>query len=241
MIHENMEFRKWRSIFWKLTSYEHHQVCYSSKNPDNSKILLVKRGTLLVQVSNHQDERVNMEILVEGDIVNIEALIEHTYVRGMPDFIQYQVVAFEDVELYEIEKEFFLSHLYVDPRKYHRLFEKVIMQLFDISFSNALANKNTQAKVAWALFRITQKAGQPLEEDENLVALPSFATQTFISQMSSSGKARTNEAIRELFELGVVNQRKGKLINLEALINYLRDGIIIDFSISNTKEAVKRK
>ncbi|RDX02014.1 Crp/Fnr family transcriptional regulator [Listeria kieliensis] len=236
MIHKTEEFRQWRSIFWKLNRYENEQICYNSKDSDGSKILLVKQGTLLVQVSTSQDEKAYTEILIEGDIINVEALIEQQ-ARGswnVSNFIQYQVVAFGPAEVYEIDKEFLLSHLYIDPRKYHDLFERIIVQLVNISFASVLSNRGTQAKVSWALFRTIKKVGYQIEEDTNIVGLPSFATQTFIAQISHSGKARTNEAIKELSDLGIIIQwgAKCKLINMTQLIQYLKKESLMPFSHS---------
>ncbi|WP_167630086.1 Crp/Fnr family transcriptional regulator [Listeria valentina] len=197
MLHETIEFKEWQSIFWKPKSYDHNQICYSSIKPEDNKILLVNRGTLLIQISNQQGEKINTEILVEGDIINVEALLESPLTWEIPNFIQYQVTALGSVEIYEIEKEFLLSHLYVDPRKYHRLFEKIIIQLVNISFSNVISNKKSQTKIAWALYRIVTKVGQVAEKDTNLITLPRFVTQAFLAQISNTGKARTNEVIKD--------------------------------------------
>ncbi|MHC5253342.1 cyclic nucleotide-binding domain-containing protein, partial [Listeria kieliensis] len=131
--------------------YEAGQVCYKSSEASDDKVLLIREGTLLVQVANRRGEKVSTEILVEGELLNIEALVDHFSAWKIPHFVQYQVVAVTPVTLYEVEKEFLLSHLYVEPRKYHQLFERSITQLIHISFSNFISIKSTQLKVAWAL------------------------------------------------------------------------------------------
>ncbi|MHC5281091.1 cyclic nucleotide-binding domain-containing protein [Listeria kieliensis] len=227
MFYETTEFKEWRSVFWNATRYEAGQVCYKSNEASDNKVLLIRQGTLLVQVTNRQGEKVNTEILVEGDLLNIETLVDHSHTWKIPHFIQYQVVALTPVKIYEIEKEFLLSHLYVEPRKYHHLFERSIVQLVHISFSNFISIKSTQLKVAWALFRIIGKVGEASAQDPELVFIPPFVTQTFIAQLSNSGKARTNEAIKELSELGIIAHWKPKcrLIHLGNLTHYLKQEI----------------
>lgn len=233
MLHGTIEFKEWQSIFWKPKAYDNNQVCYSSTDPDNNKILLVNQGTLLVQISNQQGEKINTEILVKGDIINVETLIESPHDWEIPDFIQYQVVALGSVEVYEIEKEFLLSHLYVDPRKYHRLFEKIITHLINISFSNVISNKKTQTKIAWALFRIAAKVGQATEENKKFLTLPRFVTQAFVSQLSNTGKSRTNEVIKEFYQLGIIVERDNKTIDSEKLVEYIKQEILPDYSLDN--------
>ncbi|MHC5251036.1 hypothetical protein ACYRFS_07265 [Listeria kieliensis] len=160
MFYETKEFKEWRSIFWKGTQYEVGEICYKSNEASDDKVLLIREGTLLVQVANRRGEKVNTEILVEGELLNIEALVDDSSDWTIPNFVQYQAVALTPVTLYEVEKEFLLSHLYVEPRKYHQLFERNITQLIHISFSNFISIKSTQLKVAWALFRIAGKVGK---------------------------------------------------------------------------------
>ncbi|MHC5278750.1 cyclic nucleotide-binding domain-containing protein [Listeria kieliensis] len=227
MFYETSEFKEWRSVFWNATRYEAGQVCYKSSEASDDKVLLIREGTLLVQVANRRGEKVSTEILVEGELLNIEALVDHFSAWKIPHFVQYQVVAVTPVTLYEVEKEFLLSHLYVEPRKYHQLFERSITQLIHISFSNFISIKSTQLKVAWALFRIIGKVGVVSSQDPELVFIPPFVTQTFIAQLSNSGKARTNEAIKELSELDIIARWKPKcrLIHLGHLTHYLKQEI----------------
>ncbi|MHC5252763.1 cyclic nucleotide-binding domain-containing protein [Listeria kieliensis] len=233
MLHETAEFKEWQSVFWKPKYYENNQVCYNSTEPENNKVLLIKQGTLLVQISNHQGDKVSTEILVEGDIINVEELVEHQYTWEVPDFLQYQVVAIGSAEIYEIEKEFLLSHLYLDPRKYHRLFEKIILQLINISFSNVISNKKTQTKIAWAFYRIIAKVGEKTEQNDHLIKLPRFVTQSFVSQISNTGKARTNEVIKEFFQAGIIVQRDHKIVDSEKLKVYLKQEVLVDFCMHN--------
>lgn len=232
---EMNDFQKWYSIFWKTKYYKNNQICYNSAKPKNNKILLIKRGTLSVQTTNRQGEKTNSEILVAGDIVNIESLKEARGEWDIPEFIQYQVVALGLVEIYEIEREFLLSHLYVDPRKYHQFFERTIIQLINVSFSYAISNKKPQDKIAWTLFRIAEKVGKKNKKDQNLIVLPSFVTQTFVSEMSNTGKSRATEAYRALLETGVLIQNRNyKMIDFKRLVNYLEQEVLVDYSASET-------
>ncbi|WP_167629145.1 Crp/Fnr family transcriptional regulator [Listeria valentina] len=227
MFYETAEFREWHSTSWNATLYEPDQICYKSSAANDNKVLLIRQGIVLVQATNRQGEKVNTEILVEGDLLNLEALVDDSYTWEIPHFIQYQVVAVTPVKIYEIEKEFLLSHLYVEPRKYHHLFERTIVQLAHISLSNFISIKNSQLKVAWALFRVIGKVGEVSDLDPELVFIPPFVTQTFIAQLANSGKARTNEAIKELLGLGIVAHWKPKcrLIHVGNLTNYLKQEI----------------
>ncbi len=230
---EMNDFQKWYSIFWKTKYYKNNQICYNSAKPKDNKILLIKQGILSVQTTNRQGEKTNSEILVAGDIVNIEALKEARGEWDIPGLIQYQVVALGLVEIYEIEKEFLLSHLYVDPRQYHQFFERTIIQLINVSFSYAISNKRPQDKIAWTLFRIAEKVGEQHKKDRNLIILPSFVTQTFVSEMSNTGKSRATEAYRSLLKNGVLIQRHGhKMIDFKRLLNYLKQEVLSDYSIS---------
>ncbi|RDX01229.1 hypothetical protein [Listeria kieliensis] len=227
MFYKTSEFQEWRSIFWKATCYETGQICYKSKEASKDQVLLIRRGTLLVQVLNQKRKKVNTEILVEGELLNIEALLDDSSDLKILPFIQYQVMALTPVTIYEVEKEFLLSHLYVEPRKYHHLFEGSIMQLLYLSFSNFLSLEPPLLKVAWALFRIISKVGEVADHDAELIFIPSFVTQMFIAQLSNSGIARSNEAIKELSEMGIVVNWKPKcrLIHLGQLTQYLKQEI----------------
>lgn len=232
---EMNNFKDWYSVFWKTKHYKNNQVCYNSAKPRNNQVFLVKQGILLVQTRNRQGEWTNAEILVEGDVINIESLKEARNEWDISKLIQYQVVAQGAVEIYEVEKEFLLSHVYVDPRKYHQFFERTIIQLINVSLSYTISNKKPKDKIAWTLFRIAEKVGQQFEKDENLILLPSFVTQTFVSEMSNTGKSRATEAFRELVKCGVlIQQHNDKMIDFEGLSHYLEQEVFTDYSAEKT-------
>ncbi|MHC5251085.1 Crp/Fnr family transcriptional regulator [Listeria kieliensis] len=214
--------KEWYPTFWKSKYFKPQQICYSTKEATDDQILIIKKGSLIVQVATEDGKKIHTEILTEGNVINAEALIENHSEWVIKDFIHYQVIALDDVEVYEIEKEFFLSHLYLDPRKYHQLMEEIIKQFITVSFSHILANKKPAVKISWALVRIAKQAGEKLSDD--LYKLPSYANRTFIAQIANAGKARTSEAIRELDELGIFEKCDKQLIICRSkLLDYLRN------------------
>ncbi|WP_167630509.1 cyclic nucleotide-binding domain-containing protein [Listeria valentina] len=230
MIIDNDLAKEWYPTFWKSTYFKPQQICYSTKEVKDDRILIIKKGTLIVQVATEDGKKIHTEILTKGNVINAEALIENHSEWVIKDFIHYQVIALDNVEIYEIEKEFFLSHLYLDPRKYHQLIEEIIKQFITVSFSHILANKKTAVKISWALVRIAKQVGEKLTDD--LYRLPSFANRTFISQIAGAGKARTSEAIRELDDYGIFERcDKELIISRNKLQEYLKAESFSEYSV----------
>ncbi|MHC5279581.1 cyclic nucleotide-binding domain-containing protein [Listeria kieliensis] len=227
MSFESITAKEWYSVFWKAKFYEPGQICYQTADHLTDKVLLVKKGHLLVQALNREGEMVSTEVLEEDSIVNLEILMENFAEWNLPNFIQYRVVALEDAVVHEIDKEFFLSHLYVDPRKYHRLFEKVIAQMVKIFFAYTLSNDKTSAKVAWALFRLSTTVGK--KKEGGIVELPRYVTQTFIAQLAQAGLARTNEEIQLLYQKGIFVNRKQLILNQDKLIKHLKSQVLTEY------------
>ncbi|RDX02231.1 Crp/Fnr family transcriptional regulator [Listeria kieliensis] len=229
MSFEEIMSKEWYSVFWKTKVYEPNQICYRTVDQIKDKVYFVKEGYLLVQTVNREGELISTEILDENSLINLEVLMEDTNEWNLPAFIQYQVVSLEDVVVYEMDKEFFLSHLYVDPRKYHKLFEKVITQLLKIFLAYTLSNDRTSFKVAWALFRLSTTVGK--KREGGIVEFPRYVTQTFISQFAQAGLARTNEEIQLLYQKGVFLHRKRLVLDQNKLLNHLKSQFLTEYSV----------
>ncbi|MHC5251078.1 cyclic nucleotide-binding domain-containing protein [Listeria kieliensis] len=166
---------------------------------ERNKIFVLKKGRLLIQFYNQKGEYINAQVVNEGCIINIDGLIENFPSQNLAEFIRYKAVSLEYSEIIELEKEFFLSHLYVDPRAYHALFEKIITDLFTIYFAYLISNEKTTYKVSWALLRLAETFSAQAKK-QDIVRLPKYVNQKFISQFAQTGLARTSEAMAELYE-----------------------------------------
>ncbi|WP_167630698.1 Crp/Fnr family transcriptional regulator [Listeria valentina] len=228
MSFESLTTKEWYAVFWKTKYYEPNQICYQTTEKIRDKVLLVKRGNFVVQTLNREGEMISTEILEENSLINLEVLMEKFSKWDLPCFIQYQVIALEDSIIYEIDKEFFLSHLYVNPREYHELFEKVIAQMIKIFFAYTLSNDKTGLKVSWALFRLSTTIGQ--KSEDGIVEFPRYVTQTFVSQLAQAGLARTNEEIQLLYQKGILASRKQLNLNQDRLLEHLKSQILTEYS-----------
>ncbi|MHC5252766.1 cyclic nucleotide-binding domain-containing protein [Listeria kieliensis] len=214
----------WHKPFWKMVYFQANQVCYSTAHSSVDQVLVVKEGELLVQVQNGTDEIISTAILNEGNIVNVESLIESQSLYNIEKLLPYQVVALKDTEIIQIDKEFLLSHLYLDPHNYHRTLEKIITQLMATSFATQIADSPPGIKVAWTLFQIAGKVGKALE-NESVVLLPNYVTPQLIAQMAQVEEAKVSAVLQTFHLTGLFTQLKPLILDFHQLQAYLKENL----------------
>lgn len=223
----------WYKPFWKILYFHANDVCYSTVHSSTDQVLVVKEGELLVQVQNSTGETISTALLNEGNVLNIESLIESP-TDGKPEYyLPYQVVALNDTEIIQINKEFLLSHLHLDPHNYHRTFEKIITQFIATSFATQIADRSPDIKVAWTLFQIAGKVGKALE-NESSILLPCYVTPKLIAQMAQVKETKVNSVLQTLHLTGIFVQLKPLILNFQQLQTFLEDKLPF-----KTSEAMK--
>lgn len=210
----------WHKPFWKMLYFRANEVCYSMAQPSVDQVLIVKEGELLVQVQSGTDKMISTALLNEGNVVNIESLIENSSNGKLEYLLPYQVVALNDAEIIQIDKEFLLSHLHLDPHNYHRTFEKIITQFIATSFATQIADQPLAIRIAWTLFQIAGKAGKSLENGSSIL-LPSYVTSELIAQLAQAQEKEVNSTLQTFHLTGIFTQLKPLILNFHRLQTYL--------------------
>ncbi|WP_099224158.1 hypothetical protein [Listeria costaricensis] len=211
---------KWRTLFWELEEYREHQICYSSELGNHYQILILKAGSLLIQMRNGKGAWTACEVLKAGSIINLEVVCDLCTLKEIAPFVNYRVKAIGNVEIYAIDKEFFLSHLYVDPQKYHKFIENIIHQLIQITVAQKISNEKSNIKVAWSLFRFSSVMGKQIQHGK-ITILPQMIHQNMIAQLAQAGVSRTGEVLQEFHRCGIVEQIKPITLHNGKLMSYL--------------------
>lgn len=219
------ETNEWkRSGYLRERTYQSGQLCYQSSSGDISdKLLFIKEGNVVVQVLDVQGRKNNITFLEEGDLVNSEMIWEEKSQNYLKSLISYQVIALKKVVIQEIDKEFFLSHLYANPREYHHLIGKFIFNAWMIIYPDIISQKEVHLRFAWTLLHLSKSLG--IKNDKWSFNLPVFVTYSFIANFMKMKIARVKELAHFFYQKGIIwDQGEVICIDQKRLIEYIKNG-----------------
>ncbi|TFJ43628.1 hypothetical protein CKN73_03025 [Carnobacterium divergens] len=206
-------------------TYKYHQVkiyqpgdIYQYDNGEEEKIVFLDKGAALIQAQGRDSDWISHDLVTPKYIISLENMMTNVYV---PSYLIYRVKFVETSKMYIVNREYFLNHLYLNPLDFQEFFESLGIKYINKTRMVAVSNERPLIKVANSLFAIIYTLHPKTQI--KLCELPSYVTQKFISEYSSTGKARTSEALKLLEIMGIVEQKKPLKINVEKLSSFISD------------------
>lgn len=131
-----------------------NEIIIDQKKPFNTtenNLYIVISGQVLVEVSNSFGKNCYYDLVSSNQLFGTESILEtHPYPRG----INYQARAMTDVVYLEINSQFFLDHMYVNPKLYHYILEDVTKRYFSVTQSYECRTINERVIVRkWPFIR----------------------------------------------------------------------------------------
>lgn len=185
----------------------------TSLNATPNKIYIVLSGQVLVEISNKYGKSSSYHLVSKNQLFGTDSILEsYSYPKG----INYRVKSMTDVTYLEINSEFFLDHMYVSPKLYHRVLEDATERCFSVSQSYQLMNETPVVRVSNALLHLAHILD--LKEDSSKKKkLPLYINQTFITKYIYSSKSRVSEAFSYLEKTGAIERKPITIVNEEKL------------------------
>lgn len=193
-----------------------NEIIIDQKNPFNipeNNLYIVISGQVLVEVSNSFGKNCYYDLVSNNQLFGTESILEtHPYPRG----ISYQARAMTDVVYLEINSQFFLDHMYINPKLYHYILEDVTKRYFSVTQSYQLMNETPVVRVSNALLNLARVLDLKADSSKRK-KLPLYINQTFITKYIHSSKSRVSEAFSYLEEVGTIERKPITIINEEKL------------------------
>ncbi|ANZ98914.1 hypothetical protein CKN73_02995 [Carnobacterium divergens] len=198
--------------YYKLKKFKKGTKFYY--HGDTNDILIIKSGTAVIQALDKFSNWSSREIATPNYLLTPENLLEFFKI---PEQFDYRVVAMEAVEVYFVNREYFLNHLHLNPLKFQYFYEAMIIKYVQQSKKMFIINEPPIVKTANALYCIIYTLYPGL--NENYYALPKYINQKTVAEYSGTGQARTSESFQRLRELNIINNQQ--VINLPLLLNFI--------------------
>lgn len=188
-------------------------INYNSEKDVSENIFLLIKGSLLIETVNEDSYKKHSFYFVatENTFFGLESLLLNR--TDVPNFT-YQIKALTDCTMVQINSQFFLDHLYVNPKIYHKLFSDTLKRYFLLANSFLLSNSSPEIKVANALLNLAMNMNLVVEEEDEIV-FPKYITQTFISEYIQSSVANVSRAFDILEKEKIIRKKPLVLINKE--------------------------
>ncbi|TFI74584.1 Crp/Fnr family transcriptional regulator [Carnobacterium divergens] len=204
-------------------TYKYHQMkfykpgdVYQYENDEEEKIVFLDEGAALIQAQGKESDWVSHDLVTPKYIISLENMMTNVYI---PSYLMYRVKFVETSRMYIVDRDYFLNHLYLNPLDFQEFFESLAIKYINKTRMISVSNESPVTKIANSLFAIiyTLHPNQQVKSYQ----LPSYITQKFISEYSSTGKARTSEALKELERIGIVQKKKPLKIDVERLNRFI--------------------
>ncbi|WP_439443504.1 hypothetical protein ACSMFR_01065 [Listeria aquatica] len=176
----------------KRTTFLAQEKIYSFPN-DNNTIGIIKSG--FCQLEGYLNEQwVLLGILKSEDIFGVEILLEDP--SSLYDPIQYRITTLQPSEVFFLEREYILNHLY-GTGGFQKLLRDCMIQSMTKYASHYLRAFTTPfERIHNALFEIAKNLDLPIIG--NKITFPKFVTKTFITRYTRCNRSRVYKTLNEL-------------------------------------------
>ncbi|WP_099224042.1 Crp/Fnr family transcriptional regulator [Listeria costaricensis] len=200
--------------FTKVKSWKKREILYSTKNDiDEGIIYLITKGELKIEVFRH-NVWLPLTILKCNDFIGIEHFIPH---HEKIFFFDYRVIALSDGEGIQIEHEYFMDHIYADPRFLTILLQRVSMKYLFLLQHLFFPDDSLEKKIARTLWEFASFEGlenQAFIESTQYRA-PSYVTKRLLSEYLQVSPYKINKVFLQWLEQGIMLSIKPIIINRE--------------------------
>lgn len=164
---------------------KNNDECYIGK-----KIYILLRGVALMEIKEKNVIGESFFSLIpEMQLFCVEHLLSDT----MKINLNYKVMALTDVDYLEIDADYFLDHVYINPKVYHKLLEDIISRYFMLTRSFQFIHQNPKVKMGNGLFDIARILNLKPTKLGTII-FPSFINQSFLSKYVKSSPANISRA-----------------------------------------------
>ncbi|MGO2962837.1 MAG: Crp/Fnr family transcriptional regulator [Carnobacterium maltaromaticum] len=189
-----------------------------SNETQSQKIYLVTSGIALIKVKSKFGKKFFYSLVSKNQLFGIENLLDESQ---RPKEIDYTVEAQTDVEYLEIELQFFLDCLYMEPFISQFFFSNMISQFMFLAQSYQLVNESVTIRIVNTLIELISIL-RIIPNEKGIFTFPKGITQEFIAHYTNASIGRTSTVFNYLENKKIIKRGPIQVVNLEKLMS-LRD------------------
>lgn len=175
---------------------------------------MILKGVVLLEIKNF-DGNSFYSLTTSNQVFGFENLL-----LEKKEEIDYSVLALTDVICLEIDAEFFLDNLYLNPRLYHTIISDIISRYFLLAKSYQYSNQSPEIKLGNSLINIA-KILKLQEKKSGEIVFPSYITQIFLSKYIKSSESNISKACLLLVEKKIISRNPISILNKEKLEKFI--------------------
>lgn len=192
-------------------------IRYEYKKNKADKIYFVIDGTLIAECEFEYSRNKFSSLVTETQVFGLESFVLSKY--GSPP-INYTLTAITDSVILEINSEYFLDHLYSNPKLYHEIFSDTIKRYFLLAQSYQNSHQPPMVKVIYAFVNIMKILD--LQPDcDNKITFPRYINQKFLSKYIQSSESNISIAVNYLEKQKLIQKKPFILLKEKDLLMYL--------------------
>ncbi|MGO2963098.1 MAG: Crp/Fnr family transcriptional regulator [Carnobacterium maltaromaticum] len=192
-------------------------IRYEYKKNKADKIYFVIDGTLIAECEFEYSRNKFSSLVTETQVFGLESFVLSKY--GSPP-INYALTAITDSVILEINSEYFLDHLYSNPKLYHEIFSDTIKRYFLLAQSYQNSHQPPMVKVIYAFVNIMKILD--LQPDcDNKITFPRYINQKFLSKYIQSSESNISIAVNYLEKQKLIQKKPFILLKEKDLLMYL--------------------
>lgn len=178
------------------------------------KLYMILEGETLLEVKNF-DGNSFYSLTASNQVFGLENLL-----LEKKEEIDYSVLALTDVVYLEIDAEFLLDHIYINPRLYHNILSNMISRYFLLARSYQYSNQSPEVKLGNSLLNIVEILDLKKKKSGEII-FPRYITQAFLSKYIKSSEPNVSKACAYLVEKKIIRRNPFVILNKEKLENFI--------------------
>ncbi|WP_099224044.1 Crp/Fnr family transcriptional regulator [Listeria costaricensis] len=203
--------------YTKSISWKKQEILLDVKSHFNSGIIcLVRKGELKIEIQKN-GQWIPLTILKNNDFIGIEYLVPfHEEIFKL----NYRIIALSDGEGIQIQHEYFMNHVYADPRFLNVLLQRVSMRYLFLLQRHALTDESLDKKLARVLWEFSsfETLENPALMKMNVYKVPSYITQQILAEYLQVSVYKIRQIfVQWLEDTGILSSIRPIVINKDKL------------------------
>ncbi|WP_099221637.1 Crp/Fnr family transcriptional regulator [Listeria costaricensis] len=194
-------------------AFKKNETIFQSASTDPAQAFgVVLDGVITVENQSAPKASAFYQLLKKDDFFGLEALLDNeTHLQ-----LSYKILAVTDCEIIFIDRDYLLDHLYVEPKFFHAILERISGEYMILMRRYATVNANPSFKLANALLEIIRIF--ELDTSSSTIVLPDFLSHQMLAHLTQSSRARITIALNDLRKQKIITQTRPIIIrDIEAL------------------------
>lgn len=192
---------------------------YEYKKNKADKLYFVIQGTLLAEFEFEYSISKFSSLITEKQVFGLESFLLSPY--DIPS-LNYTLSAITDSVILEINSDYFLDHLYSNPKLYHEIFSDTIKRYFLLAQSYQNSHQPPMVKVIYAFINI-MKILDLKADNNNHITFPMYINQKFLSKYIQSSESNISIAVNYLENKKLIQKKPFILLKEKDLLVYLSE------------------